>query len=319
MFSKSQTKLALLVLCTVMVAGCTGGGSPIPASDTGLEIISWLADQTDVSGIRSVRFAATLENQGQNNVNNTTALITLIGSNLDVTGSSTSSWGNTTANENEWRLFDKSLRAEDPLRNITAEQDIYRWTLKSPLLPRGQSKTDSFIARVYYEYATDARGTIWAYSETEAAAKRDVGEALETATFITTRGPIDVEVSVSPDPPVLTSDDKSFVLTLKLSNVGGGTIYKTGSINYANPAGDMSIDQMSELNWVNVAVTAPTGVTVGSDCLGPQEIIGGRDLAVMCDVSVSTPPATFKGYPLTFKVTYGYYKDATLSVTTTGR
>jgi hypothetical protein len=56
-----------------------------------------------------------------------------------------------------------------------------------------------------------------------------------------------------------------------------------------------------------------------SGCTGEQELVAGKDITLSCDVTITSPPTTFQGYPITVTATYGYNAERTATVTVSGR
>jgi len=185
--------------------------------------------------------------------------------------------------------------------------------LFSPLLPAGQTRTDTFIGRVYYEYQTVARGTVWVYSESEADAVRSSKGTFEKSSFTSTKGPLKVDVSVSPETPILSSSDNLFTVEIRLSNIGGGTVYRINKLDYTS--GEISLGT-EDLDKVYVSFNSPDLIVSG--CTGEQELIAGKDTTLACDVRAPVPVAK-QGYSAEIVVSYGYYKEASTTVTVSGR
>ncbi|MBU3896789.1 MAG: hypothetical protein KJ697_02545 [Nanoarchaeota archaeon] len=205
------------IVMILAVSGCVGGGSGITTdgSGNGLEITDFSSDLTDVYSGKTTRIMMTIENQGDVEVNMDKGLALLIGGyDWDI------------GTQTRVQELKKDLMAADPTREIPAGTSLFKWTLTAPDYPRGQSKTDQMIGRVYYDYETKAVGSVWAYPAGEAAAARDAKESLQTSTFQSTKGPVSLEVSVSPDPVEFETFNDYFTLYVKVSNVGGGKIYK---------------------------------------------------------------------------------------------
>lgn len=119
-------------------------------------------------------------------------------------------------------------------------------------------------------------------------------------------------VKTSPDPVVLSTGENTFSMTIKVSNVGGGVLYKQGAVTYTPGSEDITLTT-DDLNKVNIAVSAP-GMTV-SGCTGEQELVAGKDITLSCDITITSPPTTFQGYPVTVTAAYGYNSERTASVT----
>jgi hypothetical protein len=154
------------------------------------------------------------------------------------------------------------------------------------------------------------------YDDTEAEAARAAGKSLYTPSFTYTKGPVGLSITVSPSPIVLYEGESRFTVYIKISNLASGTIYAPGSVS----SSDVGLT-MDEINRVDVAVTPGTGLSlVTSDgCQGSdQELVAGRDLTMVCDVTVGSV-ATFQSFPFEVSVSYGYYTERTTSVTVQGK
>jgi hypothetical protein len=313
---KKLIPLVVLVLAVVAISGCVEDGGV--TTTNGLEITDFSSDQDSVFSGRDVRISMTVENLGDYSVADAKAMAYLTGSNLDLTTASVSTaWdGGTTGTQ--CMTFGKELKAADPAKDTEPGFKTVRWSLTAPSLPSGQSRTDQFIGRVYYDYQTVLRGTVWAYPEAEVDAIRSQGETPETSTFTSTEGPLEFEVTIAPDPVVVYNGDRTFTMYIKITNTGGGTVFDPGAVTYnTGTCSDISIS-LEELNIIdfatgNVVITGATPV-----CDVNAELINGQ-ATVVCDVTLTSDPATKQGYPVTITVDYGYYKDQELSITATGR
>jgi len=242
-------------------------------------------------------------------------LVMLIGSALSLSDTTGMYWRNSA--ESIYKHFGKTMTPADPVRDIPASTKSFSWSLTSPTLAAGQSQNYIFIGRVYYDYQTNVGGIVWVYSQAESDAARAANRALNKATFSGTSGPVALTVKASPDPVILSPGETTFTMTIKVSNVGGGTLYRSGGVVYASGSESTTLTT-DELNRVSISITAP-GFTVPATCTGEQELVGGKDLTLTCDMTVNTPPTTFEGFPITVTATYGYFSERTTSVTVTGR
>jgi len=317
-----MNKIALLaMLVPVFIAGCTAQIpgltqiTPTIVAGAGLTITEYSADQTQVYSNSTDRIMMTVDNLGGASVTDDKSLVMLIGSALSLSDTTGMYWRNPL--ETVYKHFGKTMTPADPVRDIPASTKSFSWTLTSPSLAAGQSQNYIFIGRTYYDYQTNVGGTVWIYSQAESDAARAAKRSLNKAAFSGTSGPVALIVKTSPDPVVLATGETTFTMTIKISNVGGGTLYRTGGVAYTSGAEDTTLIT-DELNKVSVSVTAP-GFTIPSTCTGEQELVGGKDLTLTCDVTVITPPTTFEGFPITVTATYGYFSERTTSVTVTGR
>ena len=305
---KMKSLFLLSIVSILLVAGCTNvdlglnNGNSL-SSGQGLEMTSFTVEPSTVYSGTKVRLNMEVQNMGGTSVNYTNDLVYLTGTNFDKwQGTAYNSFGTT------------EMKTQDVVRDVPANVKKFSWSLTAPAVNAGQLETDTFIARVYTEYQTNANANVWVYSEGEADAARTAGRSLYTPTFTYTNGPVGLSVSVSPNPAVIYSGDNSFTMNIKISNQAQGTIYYPGSVNYAN---SVTIDS-TKLNMVKLStVASDTGVTVGTECNGDQELIEGKDTTVVCTITV--PATTFKSYGFSITAKYGYFTEKTATVTVQGK
>jgi hypothetical protein len=318
-----KKSVLLSVLAVVLVAGCTGGQIPFITATTtfiggnGLTITEFSIDPTEIYGGANARIVMEVENKGGTPVVDTDMLVLLKGSALDLDGDDTMYWTESESGESVVMRLDsgEELKPEDPVRETPADTERFTWRLAAPDISAGEQRDDIFIARVYYDYSTKVSGTIWVYSQAEADAARAAGRPLNQPTFTSTSGPVALTVKPSPNVVVLDTGEDDFVLTIKVSSVGGGTLYEAGSVNYAAVVDDVAIPE-GDLNLVDISVDS---TLVATDCDVQEELVGGKDVTISCDVTVPSAPSTFTGYPITITADYGYYTEKTASVSVSGR
>jgi hypothetical protein len=314
--------ILLAITAVLLVAGCTtpDGGqlfqqvTTTTVAGTGLVISDFTVDPTNVYSNANARIMMTAADKGGAPVPDTKSVIYLTGSALSLSDATGVYWHNSA--ESIYKHFGKTMNPEDTVRGTQADEKTLTWSLTSPNVSKGQTRNDIFIGRIYYDYQTSVTGTVWAYSQAEADAARASGRTLNKATLTSTTGPVALTVKTSPDPIVLSSGDSSFTMTIKVSNVGGGALYKVGAVNYAVGSEDVTLTT-DELNKVDIAISAP-GITV-TGCTGEQELVGGKDMTLSCDATITTAPPTFQGYPITVTATYGYNTERTATVVVSGR
>jgi len=315
-----KTKILISVLAIVAIAGCTVPGvpglttGPTVGAPKGLEITSFIAEPTPVYSRSTVRVVMETENQGGATSYNGTSFAYLTGSNINLTTKNGNYWyGRDPEDEVQCKYFNTTMKPADEVRGTPGDIKTFKWDLIAPNVTEGQTRSDSFIGRIYTDYETSVNGNIWVYSETEADASKANNKPLNKATFTSTSGPVAVEVSANPDPVIVYGSDKAFSLIIKISNNAQGTIYQP------NVLSDCDISLTSEqLNQVNVTIDAPDFSGQGS-CEGAQELISGRPTSLFCELTVNGNVATFQSYPISVRVKYGYYTQQTASVLVQGR
>jgi len=315
--------ILLATIAVLLVAGCTGQGGNIfnfqqitttTVGGAGLVISDFAADTTPVFGGSTDRLLLTFSNAGGFDVPNNGALAYLTGSALSFNTSDDSHiYWLPTGSDTETKSGLGALNAADVVQGTDGTEKTLTWSLKAPNIT-SQTRNDVFIARVYANYETDVSGTVWIYSQTESDSARAAGRSLNVPTFSSTSGPVALTVKTIPSSVVLNSPD-TFTLQIKVSSVGGGTLYRYNKFTtYSGLTGsDLGLSD-TDLNHVYITVNAP-GLSVGSECQNDQELIGGKSITLSCTVSPSAYPTTFQGYPITITAQYGYFTERTASVT----
>jgi hypothetical protein len=322
-------KAAILVsiLAVLLVAGCTvpgvpglGGGSSTSIGGNGLEITSFSSEPTTVYSNNTVRVTMEIQNLGGTSVllGNPHSFVYLTGSNMKLDASDLIYWrgGSATTDKQSCRPFTKNMTSADAVKGTEGRIETMKWSLIAPKVDPGQTRTDTIIGRVYTDYETAVNGNIWVYQQSEADAAKASGRSLNRASFTSTSGPVAVSVSVNPDPVIVYSDgDRTTTLTIRISNTASGTIYKSGF--EACTSGPATIDSDSQLNKVDVVVTAPDFSGI-SACNTEAELIAGKPTTVVCDLTAPSVP-TFGSFPVSIKVNYGYFTERTATVVVQGK
>jgi hypothetical protein len=324
---KEQVLISLVAIA--LVSGCTGipgitdttSGTSV-ATGSGLAITSFSAEPGTLYNGSTVRLSMEVQNLGDYAVSNSDSCVSLMGANLDVGSSNNQVWHRLSGDSmTQSVVFDRAtMRPADTIKGTPADIETIRWNLRAPDLQKGQSRTDTFIGRVYSNYQTSASGNIWIYSEVEADASSTAGTALNTAAFTSTTGPVAIDVSVTPNPVIVYGTDRAFTMTIRLSNAGSGTIYDSTSKSYGTCPPSIELD---DLNKVKVTVEG-SQFTISGDCKSgdsfttTQELISGKPVTMICDM-IAPETTTLKTAPLTVTATYGYYTQAETSVTVQGK
>lgn len=317
--------ILLAIISIVAISGCVQGQIPWIQTTTtiiggnGLTLTEFAADPIEVYSDSSGRIIVTISNKGGAVVDVDDAVLYLTGSGIKNDLANDLYWSGRGSTDSVYAHLTKSLNPEDPVLETAAGEQTITYALTSPSgISKGTTRDDIFIGRLYYDYSTTVSGNIWIYSESESDAARAADRALNRATLSSTAGPVALYVTAIPDPVVLAPGEDTFTLQIKVSSVGGGTLYRAGSISYSDAEPDLSLDADTELNRVEIDVEG-SGLTGFEDCEGEQELIAGRDLTLICDISVTSPPTTFQSYQLQVTATYGYFTERTATVSVSGR
>src|SRR3989338_6715430 len=306
-----MNKSVLAIIGTLVLAGCVGQTSGTTGvTGTGLAITSFEPDVASQFDEKPVRILLDVENQGEATVGTETSQVYLNGP----IGTGALDW-KLASEETQGRIFKRDLNPANPTEERPAGTDSLKWTLTAPSLAAGQTRTDTFTARTYYDYRTEAVGTIPAYSEAESIAAREAKQELAKSSFVVSKGPLTLEIRVIPDPVVVTGDKEVITIDVKVSNSGGGTVYKAGAVT-----GDTTKAPSlaaSDLNQVKMKIDAGSLVLSGA-CDEEQELIAGKPTSLTCDYDIPKPD-TSKSYPIKVTLDYGYYIDASTQVEVVGR
>lgn len=325
-----KEKILISLLAIALVSGCSGISIPgVPGltpgttgGGKGLEITSFSAEPATVYSGNTVRVSLDVQNLGGTSVlkNDPQAFVYLTGSNMNLGSTNSIYWrgGTATTDKQSCRSFTRNMTAADVVKGTEGRLETIKWNLIAPDVEPGQTRTDTIIGRVYTDYETALNGNIWVYQESEADAAKASGRSLNRATFTSTSGPVAVEATVNPDPVIIYSDgEKTTTLTVRISNTASGTIYASG-VETCGTNGPTTID-VNDLNKVDINVEAPDfdGVT---NCNSEQpELIAGKPTTVVCDLTVNKDVPTFKSFPISITVDYGYYTERTTSVVVQGK
>jgi hypothetical protein len=316
--------ILLATIAVLLVAGCTAPSGvqwPFQQITTttiggnGLVITDFSPDSSTVTSGSSTRISFTITNAGGAVVPDASSLIYLTGSDISLTDASGVYWHSNT-DTSQFKHFGKNMNPANSNTGTPADEKIISWSLIAPNVTKSQpDRNDIFIGRVYYDYQTTVAGTIWAYTQAESDSAKAGGRTLNKATFSSTSGPVALVAKISPDPVVGTD---TFTLTIKVNNVGGGSLYKAGTSDVSYTPGSEKIALTSDdVNIATIDVSGP-GITVGTGCSGDVTLPKGSN-TVSCELTLTSPPATFQGYPITITATYGYYTERTTNVIVTGK
>jgi len=320
-------KILISLLAIIAVAGCTIPGipgitpGPLLGTGSGLEITSFTAQPETVYSGSTVRIIMEVENKGETTVSSGKSIAYLTGSNIEFSSipSTDMVWHDTS----QYQTI-KEMKSQDVVRGITGSTDRISWTLTSPTIPRGQTRADTFIGRVYCDYKTTSQGSVWVYSESEAEASRTAGRSLEKSSFTSTKGPVGLDVTVQPDPVILYTGENTFSINIKITNLATGTIYKPSNITYDTTSNNKALIS-DALNKVKLNITMQTGkIEITTDeCKGniEQELVAGRPTTIICDFEIKEDltSLTFKSYPISVSIDYGYFTERTATVTVQGK
>lgn len=320
--------ILLATIAVLLVAGCTGPSgiqwpiqqvTPTLIGGAGMVIADFSPYQTEVKSGQTDRILVTVSNKGSHSVPDAESLVYLTGSAVNLTtGADQTLYWTSTTETSLIKKLGKEMKPADPINDIPADEKQISWSLKAPNISTREKKDYLFIGRVYYDYQTKVSGDIWIYSDTEADAAKAASKTLNKATFSSTSGPVAITAKLTQDPVVLYSGDNSITLSLKVGSVGGGVLYKKGAISDYSTTNPDNLNLTSEqINRVTIGIKL-AGTSLTNDCTGEKELIGGKELPLTCELTVSRP-ATFQSLPIEITADYGYFVERSAMVTVSGR
>jgi hypothetical protein len=321
--------ILLATIAVLMVAGCTGPGGfqlPFPitsptgiAAGNGLVITEFSLDNSEVYNNRSAKVTMMVSNKGGSTVPNAKALAVLQGSAIKPTLADNLYWSGRGTTTSVYLGMGKEMSPYDPVKDMPADEKTLDWYLTSPTgITAGTTRTDYFMGRLYYDYSTTVTGNVWIYTEAESEAAKSANKPLNTNSFTTSAGPVAMYVTIKPSAVVVSDTDRTFTMTIKVINTGGGTVYKQGAVTYDTTSPDLVIDTETQLNRVAVDITAPSGWSGFTDCESTDlEFVKG-EATLTCEVTVPVP-ATFQSDQISVVANYGYWIERTASIVVAGK
>lgn len=321
--------ILLATIAVLMVAGCTGnGGFQLPfvttsplgvAAGNGLVITEFSLDNTEVYSNRSAKVTMSVSNKGGSTVPNGKALAVLQGSAIKPTLADNLYWSGRSSTSSVYLGMGKDMSPYDPVRDMPADEKTLDWYLTSPTgITAGTTRTDYFMGRLYYDYSTTITGNVWIYTEAESEAAKSASRQLNANSFTTSAGPVALYVTIKPTAVVVSDTDRTFTMTVKVSNTGGGTVYKQGAVTYDTTSPDLVIDTETQLNRLAVAITAPSGWSGYTDCESADlELVKG-EATLTCEVTVPVPD-TYESDQISVVANYGYWIEKTAQVVVAGK
>ncbi len=307
----------LPLVLVLLVSGCvqvdsiiSGITGPQKAPVDGIEIKEFSASPQEQYSGRRVRLSVTVENTGNYP---SQALVCLIGENFRQGSSEKDYRYGFWLTSDELCKKTRTLNAFDPVQNIPGGTSIVKWTVTAPFVQPGMRVTDTFTARVFFRYRTSATASIPVVSEIERLAASERGESLPVFEYTQTKGPLKIEMKLSPETLIGFEDGASGNLVITVRNTGPGTVFSP-DVKLKEEYPEIRED---DLNKVRLEVSASEGVDLKCDYTGDLELFN-NELTVSCDVSTKRV-STMAKFPVYVTVDYGYYVDAPVSVSVVSR
>lgn len=314
----SQSVLKLLVLllpivAVVAISGCTTGTGTGQASGPGIVILNWEPDHASVESDDDVQLRLKIKNQGGEQANFVSAVLTGI-----------------TLGGDEW--YPKTGNLEVPIKTVMlppnprygteGEEATFIWELQAPILPEGITRTYTPGVRVLYDYTTTAVKPITLVNENELRRLIDTGGSIPTQPSQHSGGPLSVSVVTGRYIKVSESKMQIVPITIHIENTGGGIpyYYGYGASTYGIPEGDeykvlLGIDLPPGLGFAGTCNEfGGTSFTQGGTVL----LWKGRNADVTCELQILNVPAFTEESSIKLYLTYGYAIDRSTTVSVKG-
>jgi hypothetical protein len=309
-----KSYFVLGIIAVLLVSGCvsqTGTPSTGSGAGYGLEITDFSVDQSEVFSGQSVHPTLTVENLGQDVVSKSASFALLI---VPGDWNVISGPAGVMADKKVVK-FTKNLDPENTVIGTQADSKIMTWTVKPEVdLEKGEQRTDTIFSKIYYDYETVSKGLVWIYPESE---RTEDNKITSTDTFTATRGPLDIDVSIIPDPTVVEFAGELLTVQILITNIGDGTPYSPGQIS----AEHYSISEDDRNNVTINIIPKGTGTVlekVDNSCETDVLLVNNK-ATVMCDLNITSEVSVKQSYPLEIRVAYGYTTEEQTSVTVTGK
>ena len=312
--SKSVRGLAFLLVIPVAVllaSGCTnfdlGGGTGV--SGAGIVITKFEPSLPNLESNDEVLLHLEVQNTG------------------DVIGEAAAVLMGITAEE--WDTYATNydigeLLPADPERGTNGGIGSVDWDLLAPDLQKGERRTYTPIARVFYSYEQTVTKPITFLTSDEARRAAQSGDTPAAGATSVSAGPL--TVSVNAGQYVRTKDTWDypyFPIEIKISNTGGGQIagdnYPIG-IEITEPSGTVIMGDCpgrAQTEWMADYSRVPSSVPTP---YSPRVIYvwDGKETTVTCRLQVNDPPEFREERDLRIKLNYIYFQDAKTTINVVG-
>lgn len=299
--------LAAVLVSAVFLSGCTNEG--VQYSQTGgVSIESFnVIGANEIAAGRSAKVRMLVKNIGDAEATGVKAY--LYSPPAKSGGSSSVTWGFDSVMPKQFTPNTLTSPVTD--MGIEGGRGTLTWTVTAPTgVQKYKTEDYTFKARLYYIYRTVATADIDVMSENEAYRKSEEGETISWSRPVTrnSAGPLQVEVVATQ--PAVTYGDSMILLGANVKNMGAGTPYKAGST-----------DEEGSFNKVNIKIELPAGLSYKG---GSTITENGADMIMgewekMYEISANdVPTAGVVTYGVKVTVDYGYFEDASASITVRG-
>lgn len=315
----------ILLLFLILLAGCaeqqTRPQVPQPepgvVPDTGIKIIYFLPDYTNLYSKDSFRLNLQVQNVGDAKAQNVNAEL--------------NKYGNFQLSDSQQKKLADSLEPPDVSTNSPGETADTEWQVKTP-----ESSTSfdyAFGVKIKYDYRTEAWTDGVVMSRERWKTLNQLGKAVEINTG-TTIGPVQISVSTREVVLPVTEGiaEKTFPVQVKLQNTGGGVVNSDRSscntegvgcmdnVYLYIPTGDattvLSLESCSPAS-TNATSEGTTTVTFSNVTL-----MGGSSAYISCNIRASADllakPDLEKSFRIKAGADYRYQVEGETTVTVQG-
>lgn len=330
--AENKTILAL-IFATVVISGCTGGGSSEEDTSTSaVEVNEFSAFPNPTPSDQNTRFRMQVENVGDHDAENVYAQLYGPPFASDDEGQS-NTWRDNNGDavsEEDRRLEFSDLSA--PQENTPSTPSTQTVTYTAPELDEGREIGYDMRSRLMYKYGTDATSEIQVMGDD---AYQDAGSPQGSASIQNDDGPVQMEIR-TPTPIAIYNSDQDNVekeLCVVVRNQGSGVPFTDDDGDdtdaFEGEGEGYNLEEVQEHNnKVKLAIENVGRVEFRTDEDGSygesvssqtKEIIGGR--AVVCwDMRIQTGTSALDTtIPLSIESTYFYKQESSSAVTVEGR
>ena len=303
--------LLILPLAVVLVSGCINLGGDGGVSGNGVVITKFEPSLASVESDDELSLRLEVQNNGDAIARAAAKLI----------GIYPQDWGVFQTD----KMLDDLIPA-DPERGTEGQIGVADWRLTAPDLKRGERRTYEPMARVFYSYETKVTQPITFVTSDELRRTIQNGESLSADPTVTSAGPMSVTVRTGDF--VRTRDNwqqSYFPVQIDITNTGGGLIagenYPIGVEIEAPPGtmfrGDCPPSSQTEFGGSYYDMHLPVGLTRP---ISPKTVLmwNGRDMKIICELKVVTPPDYRQKRDLKATLKYIYYTDQKTQISVTG-
>lgn len=321
-----NNKVALAFLSIVVIAsGCshTAGTGDDAGSTASVAIQNFSAFPQNPYNNRDVNLRLSVKNNGDTDAEDVAAKLYNVPfkSDFESTGQNQKTWE--INDGNKWRHFEK-LDAADPDNDIPARQRTFRWRITAPDISDSLDTPYTFKTRLYYKYNTTGTSRITLMTQDRF---QEVGGGSRPSVD-NSAGPIKMEIRTRTPIVFYNNQNRDSEMCIVVRNQGSGTpihpdAYSSTNKEYTVTDGTNSEEGQGNKNQVQISVPSQAGMNFVADGEGSGNtqtvrLIGNRGVACYEIDAASGSITEEVEVPIQVEAEYGYYKDASQTVTVRG-